>query len=810
MSLTTKQILFFFFFLVSWLLLLLLGESYLSYVLLGGVSFLFLFFSSELEWHKINNYQWLFVLWLLVFLGMGLSLFFSISLPLSLYSMTRFIFASLVFWFFLLVKKSFISAQQVVKILLLVSLVIILISTSFQLFPNLENLLPGMNLLHATYGHNHLAALLLLVVPLSWWLSSEYVKSGQSHWWWLMPLIFNLGLLFSFGRVAVAIGLVQFLFIFWQLKKNGFIKNRPLKFLLKSLVGLFLIILLSNIFFSTATLINSDFSCPVPSLGRQLCKSIATESRPEYWQWAVEITKNNFWLGSGPGTFSLAAKKYYLNPFSGSSYAHNAFLESLAEIGLIGGGLFIVLMFGLLYSSWKNLGKRKNWNWKMAAFLGLAAIYADVLFDFDWEFISIFSITLLLLALILKDKKVKLVKDNFSNFFKTIYFTLIFFLILVVGLYLKADGLIKADRIQAAFELFPYFHWHRKIYENSPSLNTEDRKKFYKIYQLQPAVYTTWLTETKNKQQHQQIKEHWFEIDPWAAVNQDLTSYYLDQNDLKQVEIWLQKEQRLYEQVREQGYELDYEVKISFGERSLALAQAYLEFGDMDSALKWFEIILSESNTQVAWEQQELIAQLLVEIGNDFVTEDIVQTIRVYELAKQEVPWALSSNEQWFEKYPQSELSLADLIQYLELTAGWQGEDIGWKDKAQYALAHQAVEKLIAASDWQNLAKISEVFHWDEHDYQPRLELIKKISLKSDQLVKQDDYKLASQLTQAMNLILPNNYWLMSQPGHLAILLEDYDQDEVEVLQIIANTKNRYFQVSRIIRGEEAWQDFTK
>ncbi|MFH1899983.1 MAG: hypothetical protein ABIJ83_01785, partial [Patescibacteria group bacterium] len=119
MPLTTKQTIFSLAFLLSWLLLLLLGESYLGYILLGGLSLLFLLFASEIEWQKISQYKWLGVLWLLFLLSVCLSLFFSTNLPISIHLTARYAFIFLTFWFFLLVKKSLISSQRVIKSLLL-------------------------------------------------------------------------------------------------------------------------------------------------------------------------------------------------------------------------------------------------------------------------------------------------------------------------------------------------------------------------------------------------------------------------------------------------------------------------------------------------------------------------------------------------------------------------------------------------------------------------------------------------------------------------------------------------------------------
>lgn len=584
MSLTMKQTVFTLFFLLSWLLLLLLGDSYIGYVLMGGISLFLLLFSSKLDWQQIKNYQWLAVLWLLSLLGIGLSLFFSINLPLSIYFTTKFIFIFLSFWFLLLVRTSFISNLQLIKLLLLISLVILIISVIFQFFPSLTNLLPGMNLLHATYGHNHLAALLLLTIPLSWWLASEHIKRGDSRLWWLMPLGFSLGLLFAFGRVAVVIGLVQFLIISKRLKENHFLKSNKFNFMLKMLTILFVLVLAINTFFSTVTLFRSDFSCPVPSLERQLCKSITAESRPDYWYWAIEIIKNNFWFGSGPGTFSLAAKQYHLNPDGGSAHAHNDFLEMLSELGLVGGGVTIFMLLSLLYLAGVNRKKESSWGLETAIFLGVIAIYVDVLFDFDWNFIGILSMTLLLLALTIKNVKKSSAKSSFLKFFKIFYFLSIFILILVAGLYLKTDNLIKNNQAQQAFHLFPYFHWHRKIYENDLSLNKEDKQKFHQLYAANSAIYSTWVLETEDEQQRQQIKEKWFEVDPWVAINQDLISFYLEQNNFSRVYFWLRAMEKLCAQSTENDLSLTEDQRTRFIESIFAKVDNLVFSKDYQSA----------------------------------------------------------------------------------------------------------------------------------------------------------------------------------------------------------------------------------
>lgn len=846
MPLTIKQTFFSLGFLISWLLLFLLGESYISYLLMGGISLFLLLFSSELEWSKLANYKWLMALWLMVFVGLGASFTFSSNLPLSLYSVTRFIFSSLVFWFFLLVKKSLISTQQVIKSLLLISFVILLISIGFQLYPNLANLLPGLNLLHATYGHNHLAALLLLIIPLSWWVASEYVKKTQSNCWCWLPTIFTLALLISFGRVAVTVGLMQFLFIYKYLQKNTFFKDKQSSILFKILGGVFLLILLSNVFFSIITYIKPDFACPVPRLERQLCKSISTESRPKYWSWAIGIIGDNFWLGSGPGTFGLAAPRYHLNPFGGSAHAHNAYLEVLAEMGVVGGGLFIALMFYLLYLSWQNT-KNKKWSWQVAIFLGGAAIYTDVLFDFDWAFIGIFSLTLVLFSLIIKDKKIDFNDHIFFSAFKFIYYFLILLIISLAFLYFKTDYLISVGNAQRAFDLFPYFHWHRKIYESSLELDEKSKQKFISIYQFDSSIYASQLLDIKDPAVLQSFKEQWFEINPWVTINHDLTSFYIKEDKLDKAKVWLDKEQALFTRSLEDGNELSFKTKEQNGEQLFQLAKAYFDQEDYDTALVLFTQLISNENIyQLPWEKEELIAPLLIQIGNDYAVTDITKTVEIYELVNSKWSWMLNLYQLWFEVLPWRELPLEKLKTYVELTSSWQEEKIGWQDETQHQIQQFVLKAALQRQDWTQVANLLEFKFWESHHYEWRQELLGEIILIIDALIEEENYELASSLAQGLQTYLPHEYWLMALPGNMLVLQKDFDaaveqyqrcnQEFIEVTdedfhyecqtsldnlnrvktgeltqgELQSLTLDRYFQVSQIIRGEAVWQDFVE
>ena len=66
---------------------------------------------------------------------------------------------------------------------------------------------------------------------------------------------------------------------------------------------------------------------------------------------AYEMFKNNFWFGIGPKNFRLICnqEEYFLNEFSCSTHPHNYILQILAETGIFGGVIFILIYLGFFF-----------------------------------------------------------------------------------------------------------------------------------------------------------------------------------------------------------------------------------------------------------------------------------------------------------------------------------------------------------------------------------------------------------------------------------------------------------------------------
>lgn len=569
------------------LLLLLMGESYLQYVLwgLGSVFGIFTIFKWG-DWQQINKYPFILIGWILFFLSLIISTVFTQSIPLSISQLSFYSFEIIIFFTILTLPKQ-IKASYLLVTLLLTTWTITFLSIFFQFFPNLAELLPGMNILYATYGHNHLAAILLLALPISWWFAinkkNDFENIIPKSVFQFLPVFFSIALLLSFGRTAVLIGFIELIIIKLVLNKQKTSIPKKLKKTQKFIEILFILVLLAKIFLSATDILKPDFSCPVPYFEKQLCKSVSTEPRPLYWSQAIEIIKEFPITGSGPKTFGITSTRYQQNPDIDTSYAHNAFLETYSELGIVGGTIFMSLMLGMLISTTnlkqvKSLIKSilhprkkldKKISWQFLTWLAIVSIYIDILFDFDWSFSGVFAFTLILLAIMLreqnhyndnnssKSKAINKFQKKIKKIFKQIFIKSLLMVIASIPIifsfiYLGVELKIYQKNTQQAFEFFPYFHWHRKIYETQlPETNYE---RFLEIYKNHPEAYSFFIKKEKDLEKKAQLQQQLFILEPWEQLEKSNIDYYISHEkwDLAQLEI-----EKLYE-LRKISLEKDF------------------------------------------------------------------------------------------------------------------------------------------------------------------------------------------------------------------------------------------------------------
>lgn len=570
-----------YFFLCSILLLvlLLLGESYLGPFIQFGFVLLIAAFWKEHDFYLDKKLKGIILIWISFLLSLICSMVFSHSIPLSLTNILNYVFSFIVFVHVLTIKKDFFSKYDLVKLCTLVVFILLIMSTVLLVNKNWAVSLPGMNLLYATYGHNHLASLLVILLPFTWYFSFRHSFTNQSgkarnffqkissNYLFVLPTFFVFGILASFGRVAIFIALIQTVILHIYIYR----KTRLKKFLCASILITTSILLVLGIkgFFSISN--NSVNNCPLPELANKLCKPIVFEGRTQYWSQAFHAIKDFPILGYGPGTFSLISHKYKLAPYLFSSYAHNAFLQQFAESGIFSGAIFCLLMFSLLTIAIKT--KRNPDESFLYICISLACIsaYSIALFDFDWTFQGIFIIMLSLLALGVSGsfsvKNIEAQNVAFIFFYKGLL--IIFFGIL--SIYILNEVIIQIGQEKLAFRIFPFFSQQQRVFQKTQAIDSEQKLLFKKIYYYHPEMYDT-TTSTNDFD----LLVH---IDPWKSfsqVNGSLTESQL------QVLLLLRKQAKT-----KINYSIstDADTKLSFA--SYSLAKSYFEQGNIELSAKY-------------------------------------------------------------------------------------------------------------------------------------------------------------------------------------------------------------------------------
>lgn len=399
-----------FLYLILLLLLLLLSQTPYVFAIIFFILIVSLFFKKRFKIQK--KLAFLFFIWTSYVLVLGTELFFTASFPLSFSEFVIKVFFFLSFGILISQDWDFVSWELFINGILCVILVISFTLLGSDLFPNYAINFPGMNIISSAYGHVHIAALIIMILP---YVSSKFFQNDRekkiSHRMTQVQLVsyviwivlFSI-LILSFGRWALAVGIfVTSLFMLYSFfsRRKSLDRNEKYIFTSITLFSVTSFVFLSIFLISPYLIDHNLLNCRSFKYGNFLCKQNNT-IRITYWRQAVLILRSHPLLGYGPGTFSLIATKEKTHPKKYSSFAHNAFLENFAESGIIGGGLFFTLHLYLLFLSYKKMRSESRESELVAIFLGLLGSYLNALMDFDWSFHGIYFLTLIFVILILK------------------------------------------------------------------------------------------------------------------------------------------------------------------------------------------------------------------------------------------------------------------------------------------------------------------------------------------------------------------------------------------------------------------------
>ena len=263
---------------------------------------------------------------------------------------------------------------------------------NFSLFPFASN---GYQLTHPFfYSHNHLGDFLVLTtILLIYGFFSQKKRNPGAIW--ILPVI--TAIIFSYSRSAYISLVVPLVFFVFQRLKN---KTRIQ--VVKIAAPLFL--LFSVFVFFIATSIMESRSIPFLSSTHQILvkngglfayKSFFS-ARPKYLEQGLRSIVNHPLFGVGGDNFFYASRETTKNPFTEIVLtSHNIFLDNLADLGVISGGLFAVLVLLLFLKS-----ERKVF------FLLALAMLVNFQTDYTFQIYSIFLLFFIFLCVSYKEEGV--------------------------------------------------------------------------------------------------------------------------------------------------------------------------------------------------------------------------------------------------------------------------------------------------------------------------------------------------------------------------------------------------------------------
>jgi O-antigen ligase len=806
---TIRQLLFFLVFDVLLMFLFLFSETFLGLYVVMGFSILFITHFSWLDFSFVRHFKKLLILWFLLLLGLIFSGLFTHAIPLTINSFIFYFFSFISFTFFSLVKEEKVESNFLLWNLLLVMFVVNLMGLLLFFVPSLSELIPGMNLVFSSYGHNHLGALLILFIPLVWFYMVSFWRGKDRQKFILFSsllVLFLVNLLISFGRVVILIGFFEITLLGFLSFKDLISQKKIFKVIYFFFVSLFILVIFAKVALALLTTLQPNFSCQLSFAKiykNKLCKDFSQEARPGYWQTATLAIKDNWWLGYGPGTYSLISSKYKLKPDLGTSYAHNAYLKVFAESGVL---VFLSFTFLMFFGWWKStqvavssISLKKGFKFKghlsitQALFISISAIYLDVLFDFDWSFLGVFLITWIFIVTIfrfpksVKQKRKRVKKKDYFSVLVKVVFLIVSFILLGVGLLgLGSEVLIHFGKSNQVVKHFPYLQIHMKLFILDKSIEQENYKKLGKVYQNYPQFYS----RGDQVNIFMENKDKILEIDPWYFYSPNrLTKLYGKEPVLAEQE--LVKLNEFYQEAKNDGSGGYFQANQSLANLSSKVGDDYLTKRDFDKAATFYHMALGFDE----WVWNETMPAFAYLIFSD------EEEMRFWSQLD-------DVNEVFFAKH--RDIVASSYLSFVELAL----EEESWDE------FFAQLEKVHQIEPW-----VSERFILDKETV---------LQKKADELIIKENLTDSLELLRLLSSI-KDSYWSKSQLANFYFL---QTQDELALQAFKECSKDwgesndgarhdecyygekgieegwgnrdRYHQVSKIIRGLATWEDFAQ
>lgn len=319
------------FFTATLFLLLFVGEGKHSIVdLVGLAGILSLSFVSIYTKKVSPPERGISLSWSLLLLYLGIVLPFSDSFGFSLYASLRYVLAFLVFSIF---SSTSVSLLIYKKCLFAVIVFAVLVSLFLPALVSWRGWIPEMNMIYKTYGHHHVAFVILFGLP--------FILPGPGKRFTLYQgvvavVLFGF-LLGTWARGACLVGALYFSYRVFRGVKPGKIRW--------VLVGAVLLLMLFVLMVTVVQKQGYGLSVYAPKKSQSIL-----EPRLSYWTQGVKAITIKPFFGSGLGTFSIQSLRHQERPLTYSWFAHSFIVQTVVEIGFMGLALLFFL-FATFYRS---------------------------------------------------------------------------------------------------------------------------------------------------------------------------------------------------------------------------------------------------------------------------------------------------------------------------------------------------------------------------------------------------------------------------------------------------------------------------
>jgi len=250
----------------------------------------------------------------------------------------------------------------------------------------------GMNLIFANFGHNHLVDFLIFAFPVSLILFFKEEKRIKKIFFLLLNLIFLSTFIFSFSRGGILMAFLEILLFVFIVRKTKDVNNRhAIAYQLFSfLMGLLLVLSLGVSIFGYYYFGQERIKTSENFFLKKAFREPPISSRLDYYRQTILTFKERPLFGWGLDNFRYLSTKYQSQENGWSWYSHNHFLQMFSETGIFGGVCFLLLTFFLLKNIIKLTHDRGQNRLYDALFIGILASLIHSLFDYDWQFPSVF------------------------------------------------------------------------------------------------------------------------------------------------------------------------------------------------------------------------------------------------------------------------------------------------------------------------------------------------------------------------------------------------------------------------------------